>query len=152
MWGEDPFYGDPALRGPAVYASFLLRLEQAGVIEMVEEPMKERTDVFFVAKSGGRQRLIIDCRRSNCHFSRPRGVSLATGDSFSRLGLQEGQHVVADQVDYNGAFYRMGLPAPLRSRFRLRRVRRAAVRCGTQGPAFIAPRLEVLSAGWLRAL
>eukprot|EP00971_Amphidinium_carterae_P215277 4272327-Amphidinium_carterae.2 len=60
-------YHDPRLRLPPlsdvnVYADVLTRLEESGVIELVNEDADEKVGLFSVVKKQNKQRLIIDCR------------------------------------------------------------------------------------------
>ena len=66
-------YGDPRLKGRRNYEDFVLRLWRAGMLEFTLDRGTEVVDCFFVRKSNGMQRLVIDCRRSNCHFAQPGG-------------------------------------------------------------------------------
>ena len=80
-------YTDPAVLKGRNWSSFLRRLEKRGVVEFVEEEPTELVGMFFVRKKNGDLRLVIDCRRSNCHFSAPEGVELATGSCLSQLEM-----------------------------------------------------------------
>lgn len=44
-------------------------------------------------KKQDKLRMILDCRRSNCHFGVPSNVKLATGDSLARVEVGETVHL-----------------------------------------------------------
>ena len=61
--------------------------------------------LFAVAKKNGKQRLVIDCRHANCHFSDSEPVHLPTSASLSRLGMNSGDKLYVGQYDLCDAFY-----------------------------------------------
>ena len=54
------------------YLAFLTRLHNSSMLEFVELPAIETVGFFGVAKNNGKVRLVVDARRANCWFSRPR--------------------------------------------------------------------------------
>ncbi|CAK0850412.1 unnamed protein product [Prorocentrum cordatum] len=110
--------------GPVGYEASR-RLVEAGVAELTLERPTEVVDCFFVKKGGGKQRLVVDCRRSNQHFEPPAPVSLVSGDTLSQVHGDDSldQPVFIGQVDIKDAFYHMELPEGLRQYFGLRRIR-----------------------------
>ena len=76
-------YTDPAVLKVCTWGDFLLRLERCGVLKFVEEEPTEWVGVFFVQKKNGDLRMVVGCRRSNCHFTPPSSVELATGSCMS---------------------------------------------------------------------
>ena len=81
-----------------------------------------RFRIFFVKKKGGKLRMILDCRRSNCHFTTMKDIKLATGESMSRMELRpQGQLYIAS-ADLQNAFYTMAMPGTLQKFFGLRKV------------------------------
>eukprot|EP00971_Amphidinium_carterae_P334000 6469061-Amphidinium_carterae.1 len=87
--GVGKVYHDPRLRDVNVYADVLARLEDSGVIEFVREESVERVGLSSVTKKQNKQRLIIDCRASNCHFVDPPYTSLPTGDVLSSITIPD---------------------------------------------------------------
>ena len=81
----------------------------------MEKPL-EQTGMFFVKKKGGKQRLIFDCRRSNCHFTTPTPIKLATGDSIGKIETGRTPLYMAS-ADLQNAFYTMAMPSSLRPFF-----------------------------------
>ena len=69
--------------------------------------------MFFVKKKNDEQRLVLDCRRSSCHFSEPPKVHLASGQAFVSIEVEPGQQVWLGNVDIKVAFYAMELLAEL---------------------------------------
>eukprot|EP00971_Amphidinium_carterae_P189154 3755100-Amphidinium_carterae.1 len=88
--GVGKVYHDPVLNDVGVYADVLARLEESGVIELVTEEAIEKVGLFAVTKKQSKQRLIIDCRASNCHFVDPPYTALPTGDVISSLSIPDG--------------------------------------------------------------
>ena len=58
-------------------------------------------EIFFVLKNDGRLRLIVDARRSNCHFADP---NLCTGDALGRIELEPGETLHISMADLKDAF------------------------------------------------
>lgn len=88
---------------------------------------QEKIDIFSVKKKSGKLRLVADCMRSNCWFTAPAGVRLATGDTLAGLELSDDEALTVGSADRAGASYHLELPPPLRPYFSLRRVRAGAV-------------------------
>ncbi|CAK0871903.1 unnamed protein product [Prorocentrum cordatum] len=114
----------------------------------------ERVEPFFVTKKNGELRLVVDCRRSNCHFTEAGGVSLCTGEGLSAIELGTDEDIFVGGADLSDAFYHMGLPKPLRKYFTVRPARAASVGCTEIGGRAVAahekvyPRLAVIPMGW----
>ena len=65
-------------------------------------------------KKNGDLRMVIDCRRSNCHFEPPAGVQLCSGSALSQIELGPEDVLYCAQCDIQTAFYHMELPECLR--------------------------------------
>ena len=89
----------------------------------------ERVAPFFVAKKIGKLRLVVDCRRSNCHVTEAGGFSLCTGEGLAAIALGADEEICVGGADLSDACYHMGLPEPLRKYFTFRLVRAGAVGC-----------------------
>ena len=83
-------YLDLVLYQPRRYEELLRAMGSCGMIEWAL-PCEEQVGLFCMWKKSGKQRLIIDARRSNAHFRTPAQVLLASGDSFGRLQALAGQ-------------------------------------------------------------
>eukprot|EP00959_Pyramimonas_sp_CCMP1952_P360257 7543715-Pyramimonas_sp.AAC.1 len=76
---------DEVLRNsPHEYRRLVKRLEGAGMIDYAIQP-QEFCSLFFVRKKNGSQRLVVDCRRSNCWFSAADPVELSAGAGLGNL-------------------------------------------------------------------
>ena len=107
-------YNDPIFRSkPRVYAAFCRKLFDAGLVEF-RKGCKQQVGAFAVWKKSGKQRLVIDSRLANLHFTVPEKVALCTGSSFARLEVDPGPPVEVGGVDISDAFYQIELPASLR--------------------------------------
>ena len=82
---------------------------------------------FAVAKKDGSQRLVLDCRPSNCYFDTPPSTRLPTAASHARVQIAPGETLYSAQFDLRNAFYQIGLPVCLRPYFCLPRIRAGAI-------------------------
>ena len=114
--------------------------------------------MFFVLEKDGRLRLIVDARRSNCHFADPNPVSRCTGDALGGIELEPGETLYICMADLKDAFYHFSLPLSWRKYFGLR-----PIRAGLLGAThlngkpvsetiMIYPRLAAIPMGWTWAL
>ena len=110
--------------------------------------------MLFCYQENDKLRLVIDARRSNCHFEVPAHTHLCTGDALSRIELEEGECVAVAAADLKDAFYHIELPAAWRKYFGLRSVRADAVGVTSldgqpvKGDQILYPRLRVCPMGW----
>lgn len=100
--------------------------------------------------------MIIDARRANCHFRDPAYVSLATGDTLSRLEFNAGEVVTIGMADLKDAFYHLELPSALRKFFCLpsiltKHLSEAGIPISSR-QRVVTPRLRVVPMGWSHAL
>lgn len=129
-----------------------------GLVDFSLEEAVEQVEIFFVKKKQDKLRMILDCRRSNCHFGVPSNVKLATGDSLARVEVGEGEKLYICNADLANAFYTLSMPAELRKFFGLRRIRARDLGitevCGQPvgGETWVTPRVSVLPMGWSWAL
>ena len=144
-------FSDPLTRQGRVYHQFLRKLHDSHLIDYSTAPGKERIAFFCVTKKSGKLRLIVDARRSNCHFAEPDHTSLTTGEGLGALEFQRGDCVTLAQADLKDAFYHLSMPGDLRDYFAL-----TPVRAGDVGLKFlngqklkanqrITPRLAVVA-------
>eukprot|EP00973_Karenia_brevis_P078308 10873512-Karenia_brevis.AAC.1 len=68
------------------YVQFIRDLDSRGYLYWCEAP-KEFVTPFFVCKKDGRQRMIIDCRKTNLRFCKPHGVELCNAEGLSRMEI-----------------------------------------------------------------
>ncbi|CAK0894817.1 unnamed protein product, partial [Prorocentrum cordatum] len=112
-------YMDEVLRNsPHAYQRLVKRLERAGMIDYTVQP-QEFCSLFFVRKKNGSQRLVVDCRRSNCWFSAADPVQLSTGAGLGNLEVPDGARLYVGHVDIKDAFYHFELPERVRNLFAL---------------------------------
>lgn len=112
-----PAYIDPGLRrSKKRYVKFVLDLVERVILS---PSFKNQADVgvFAVKKKNGKQRLVVDARRSNVCFRTPSSVALPTSAAFSRLHVPEGRHLHCFSFDLKDAFYQIELPVVLRPFF-----------------------------------
>ena len=151
-------YLDPVLKSsPKLYSQFIRDLHKRDMVDF-DFSVVESAGLFFVTKKSGSLRLVIDARRSNCWFSAPDSVALATGQAFGDLEFSSDDPVYIGQVDIKDAFYHFELPESLRCYFGLPSVRAGDVGVTAIGgrPVHpltrIYPRMKALPMGWSHAL
>ncbi|CAK0789751.1 unnamed protein product, partial [Prorocentrum cordatum] len=150
-------HSDPKLRRVAAFEEFIRALQQRGMVDF-SFSCKERVEAFFAHEKSGKLRLVVDCRRSNCHFQDPAPVPLLTGEGLAGPELGEGEELHVGGADLSDAFYHMQLPPDLRPFFCFRAARAGAAGCtrvnGKPVPpsAMVYPRLSVIPMGWSWAL
>ncbi|CAK0797401.1 unnamed protein product, partial [Prorocentrum cordatum] len=92
-------YMDPVLkRNPKSYRTFLRDLAGRGLLGVTARPA-ESVGLFFVAKTNGAQRMIIDARRSNGHFRAPPGAQLLSSEGFGRIEIELPPGVLPSSVE-----------------------------------------------------
>ena len=100
---------DPVLaHDPQKYHELIGDLYQARLISFTMKP-KVQVGLFCVAKKGGRQRLIVDARRSNKLFAPPPSTVLGSVDAWARLEVGGESEVFLAQEDIKDCFYRLGI-------------------------------------------
>ncbi|CAK0890061.1 unnamed protein product, partial [Prorocentrum cordatum] len=151
-------YMDEVLRNsPHEYRRLVKRLERAGMIDYTIQP-QEFCSLFFVRKKNGSQRLVVDCRRSNCWFSAADPVELSTGAGLGNLEVPDGARLYVGHVDIKDAFYHFELPERVRNLFALPAAPAWVAGLAEVGGVRVSPgtpvhpRLRVLPMGWSRAL
>ncbi|CAK0807270.1 unnamed protein product, partial [Prorocentrum cordatum] len=151
-------YSDPLLHRPREHERLLAVMSSKGMIEYFLDVV-ETCGLFSVWKKSGKQRLIIDARRSSCWFKDPPKTRLASGGSFARLSAAADLTLELGQTDIQDAFYQLAMPVELRPYFGLAPVRagRVGVSVTVEGSqvspsTLVYPRLCVLAMGWTRAL
>lgn len=116
-------YLDPQLStNPKTYHMFLADLFDAKLISFTNKP-RVQVGAFVVTKKGGKQRLIIDARRTNKLFRTPPTTVLGSVDAWGRLEIDEehGELFVA-QEDVKDYFYRLAIGKTLGEYFCLPKV------------------------------
>ncbi|CAK0849589.1 unnamed protein product, partial [Prorocentrum cordatum] len=114
-------YSDPSLRDPRRYAALVMRLHDAGVVDLVSDAalVVDEVGLFSVAKKSGRQRLVVDARPANFWFGDPEGVHLATGAALAAIELPDGANPWTASADIADAFYNVQLSEAWRPCFAL---------------------------------
>ena len=110
-------YYDPVLKkNKCFYKKFIRDLYKRGMLRFTKEP-KEECGMFFVTKKSGALRFICDARRANARFKLPPGVALATGDSLSRLEVDEGDEIFIAHLDVKDYFHQLRMPLEMSQYF-----------------------------------
>ena len=101
---------DPLLsNSPKRYHGFVADLYRAGLIRFTISP-RVQIGAFFVTKKNGKQRLIIDCRRTNLLFKTPPNTLMGTMETWGRIEVAEDRDLFIAQEDVKDYFYRLGIP------------------------------------------
>ena len=101
---------DPLLsNSPKRYHGFISDLYRAGLSRFTTTP-RVQIGAFFVTKKNGKQRLIIDCRRTNLLFKTPPNTLMGTMETWGRIEVAEDRDLFIAQEDVKDYFYRLGIP------------------------------------------
>ena len=85
-------YGDPALyENPANYGRFVGDMLACGLAELRPGNLGATVKVFFVKKSDGRLRVVIDCRGVNAICAEPPKTRLGSVQSITRSASRTGR-------------------------------------------------------------
>ena len=107
------------------HVGFIRDLVKAGSVGIVETAV-EHAGLFFVAKTAGAQRLIIDARVSNRHFLNPPSGPLLTGEGLCHVEFQgapeDAQNWFVGSADVKNALHQMRILGWSESFFPLRAV------------------------------
>ena len=151
-------YVDPEFKNYDVYLNFVKELSARGLASFhLSSFVREFTGTFFVKKKDGRLRLVLDARRSNCHFVTPPATDLATGASIGDIQCDRSRSVYVGHVDISNAFYTLALPIEWRRYFALPGVKAGDVGVpevtGRPVPpsTIIYPCISVVPMGWSHA-
>ncbi len=88
-------YFDDSLRSQKKYVELIKRMMSSGMLDFADS-CTEVVGIFAVRRKSGKQRLIVDARRSNQHFTEPKTVHFASADAFTLLSLEEGGEMYVD--------------------------------------------------------
>ncbi|CAK9091403.1 Protease PrsW (Protease responsible for activating sigma-W) [Durusdinium trenchii] len=113
-------YLDPVLEGDQTeYHAFVADLFACKLLDFTIAP-KSQVGVFCVAKKSGKQRLVVDARRTNKLFRSPPSTLLGSADTWTRLEFDEpGAEFFVAQEDVKDFFYRLRIHRPLGEYFAL---------------------------------
>ena len=102
--------------------------------------------------------MILDCRRSDCHFADPKPIKLATGEAMARIVLEPNQQLYTASADLQNAFYTMEMPSQLRPYLGLRRIRAGDLGISevhgeaVKADQWLHPTVAVIPMGWSHAM
>ena len=91
-------------QSPSKYAEFVVDLVACGVVGFTLHP-KVVIGTFFVRKKKDRQRLVLDCRRTNALFRRAPAPDMGAAESLQRLEAPPGTPVYEASADIKNCFY-----------------------------------------------
>ena len=147
-------YIDPVLAHSSVHMGrFLGRLFKSRMLQFVPGKHDHTVGVFFVRKKSGKLRLILDTRRANHYFVKPRSSQLPTPSAWCSIEVDQGDTLYTAAGDVADAFHRMELPAHLRRFFRLPALKcRFLDKCmwptGCGPEDYVTPEYATLPMGW----
>ena len=141
------------MASPAVYAEFIRELDDRGMLDWVSaDGQPGQLGVFFVPKSNGKLRMVLDTRGVNTMFIDPPKTELPTPAAIASLETPAGHRVHLAQADIENAFYGMMVPPALRTFFSLPPVRAGLVKktaeFGGSPARLLLPLLKVMPMGW----
>ena len=116
---SDECFLDPVLQhNVREYHRFIAELYACNLLHFTCSP-KVQIGAFAVTKKNGKQRLIIDARRTNRLFRTPPSTLLGSVDTWTRLEVPRDADVFVAQEDVKDYFYRLGIPLALGEFFSL---------------------------------
>lgn len=120
---EKGFHGDcfvdPVLEhDPKKYHGLIADLVNCNILGFTTTP-RVQVGLFMVTKKAGKQRLIVDARRTNKLFRTPPTTILGSVEAWSRLEVEEQSEVFVAQEDVKDFFYRLGISRELGEYFAL---------------------------------
>ena len=112
-------YDNPSLytdvhieNNPEVRKEFYKRLFRCGILGATKN-RRGSISPFFVRKKGGKQRLVLDCRRVNMFFRRPPKPEMGTAETLQRMENPNGGPVYIAEADIQNCFYQCGMHTAL---------------------------------------
>jgi hypothetical protein len=133
----------------AEWTATVARLRAADMVDFTTTPM-EVCGVHAVRKDDKSDRFIIDARRTNRQFKKPRAVQLPTPDLLARLVADPSRPLYVAKVDLDNFYHRLRLPAWLWPYFALPQVRAGDVGLGDRfgENTMVHPCCKTLPMGW----
>ena len=125
------------------------------MLEFQSEPGIEIVGVFFVRKKSGKLRMVVDARRSNAYFRKPRHTQLCTGAGLSSLWVAACIHVYMCHFHIQDAFYHFALPEELHGYFQapaLRACDAGLEEAGWSADDWVYPVRRAMLMGWNHAM
>ena len=147
-------YVDPVLNNSPVHMGrFLTHLFNCRMLQLIPGRYEHTVGVFFVPKKNGRLRLILDTRKANTYFRKPRSSRLPTPAAWTSVEVKSEDVLYTACGDVADAFHRMELPSHLRKYFRLPAIKCRYLERGMWphgcGPEdFVTPEYATLPMGW----
>ena len=147
-------YVDPVLlHSPVHMGRFVGRLFKSRMLQFVPGKLDHTVGVFFVRKKSGKLRLILDTRRANNFFVKPRSSQLPTPAAWCSIEVDECDTLYTAAGDVADAFHRMELPPHLRRFFRLPAIKcrfldKSAWPSGCGPEDYVTPEYATLPMGW----
>ena len=140
------------------YAEFVQKLLNRNFAEFTQTILEE-VGIFFVYKGGKvALRVFVDARRPNMRFVKPPKAELASPACIADVWVDSDETVFTSGNDLVDYFYRLELPACIRSFFGLRSVKLALIdhpearRLEGLGMEYSPLRLRVVPMGWTWSL
>ena len=153
--GISKCYSDPLLHVPSNYGKFWKLLFEAHCISFsCCNDGIEFVEAFFVLKKNGKLRMVIDARRSNCHFAKPSHSHLCTGEALGRIEIEPREKLFIASSDLKDAFYHIEMPDNWQRYFAMRPIKAKHVGISSLNGRPISPncmlfpRLRVIPMGW----
>lgn len=98
------------------YAQLIQKLCGTGIVQVVHEKLKESSRLFGVSKNGGKNpRLILDARRTNCHFIDPGYPELYHHVLFMQIEKSNKEALFVGKLEIDSFCHRLRLPEHLRT-------------------------------------
>ena len=121
---DKDMYMDPQIASnPKAYHAFIGDLVRCNLLYVTTTP-RSQVGIFMVSKKSGKQRLIIDARRTNRLFREPPTTVLGSVETWSRIEVARGSSSMSSELfvaqeDVKDFFYRLKITRKLGEYFSL---------------------------------
>ena len=97
--------------------AFMKRLYEGGLLGFSRNPIERVAPFFVKKKKKSRQRLVLDCRKTNQLFRKPPQPDLGAAEVYKSLQCPPDQQVYIAEADIQNCFYEVGIDAWLSQYF-----------------------------------
>jgi hypothetical protein len=158
--GVRPYMDERMRASEEVYLRFVEDLFSRGMLRFTTT-VSEVCTPFCVKKKNNRQRLVLDCRRSNMHFRAPPPINMPSGTSWASISIPDNAELFVSQSDVADYFYCIGIDDHLSSFFCLPSIHVDCLKKWKVGSNLwdgksvddrVYPALKVMPMGWSWAM
>lgn len=101
---------------PGTYESLIAGLSERGIVSLEETEPEEINVLFAVSKNGDKQRVIVDARPPNLHFTDP-SPSNMPHPGFFKWPQADVDNIYTEKLDVDNFYNRLTMPQHFRKYF-----------------------------------